>query len=136
RNVSILIDSGAEGNFMSDRLKTYFKNYLTPAPPLQLTFANGTIYVSDLQASKVPISVQDYKAHISFRLAALPHLDLIVGRPWLQSVNPRIDWKKNTIMFPKKSARNIDAVMLVMKTALQKKGSRKRHGKDTESLIF
>src|SRR5262249_48322572 len=79
--VSILIDSGAQGNFISDSLIHKFPDHRTKADPMTLHYANGTRYLSTIQAKDLPISVEGYEDRITFRAAYLPNHDLILGRP-------------------------------------------------------
>ena len=37
-----------------------------------------------------------------FDLVQIPH-EVILGLPWLESQNPRIDWKRRHLVFPKRS---------------------------------
>ena len=101
---SALIDSGATGNFIDLGLLS-----LTNFPLKRLPQPIGTFNVDGTPNRRGTIL---WKAHTCI---VLPHgsndLDLMVvslGRrqiilemPWLRSVNPHIDWKSNTLSFPK-----------------------------------
>ena len=39
---------------------------------------------------------------------SLGRKQIILGMPWLKSRNPRIDWKNNTLSFPKPPHPNCD----------------------------
>ena len=95
--VRALVDSGATRSFVDERLRLH--------PPLQfigayssLEMANGETIVSTGVAPDVLISLGD----IQFRstLTAVPMMegfDLILGKDWLDMVNPLVDWRSNTV---------------------------------------
>ena len=45
---------------------------------------------------------------LELMVVSLGRLQIILGMPWLKSKNPRIDWKSNTLAFPKSSVPNND----------------------------
>ena len=95
--VRALVDSGATRSFVDERIRLH--------PPLQfigayssLEMANGETIVSTGIAPDVLISLGD----IQFRstLTAVPMMegiDLILGKDWLDMVNPLVDWRTNTV---------------------------------------
>ena len=95
--VRALVDSGATRSFVDENLMLH--------PPLQfigayssLEMANGETIVSTGVAPDVLISLGD----IQFRstLTAVPMMegfDMILGKDWLDMVNPLVDWRSNTI---------------------------------------
>ena len=108
---SALIDSRATGNFIDLGLLS-----LTNFPLKRLPQPIGTFNIDGTPNRRGTIL---WKAHTCI---ALPHgtddLDLMVislgrkqiilGMPWLRSINPRIDWKSNTLSFPKPTVLNND----------------------------
>ena len=92
-----LVDSGATRSFVDERIRLH--------PPLQfigayssLEMANGETIVSTGVAPDVLISLGD----IQFRstLTAVPMMegiDIILGKDWLDMVNPLVDWRSNTV---------------------------------------
>ena len=95
--VRALVDSGATRSFVDESIRLH--------PPLQfigayssLEMANGETIVSTGIAPDVLISLGD----IQFRstLTAVPMMegiDLILGKDWLDMVNPLVDWRSNTV---------------------------------------
>ena len=95
--VRALVDSGATRSFVDESIRLH--------PPLEfigayssLEMANGETIVSTGIAPDVLISLGD----VQFRstLTAVPMMegiDLILGKDWLDMVNPLVDWRSNTV---------------------------------------
>ena len=96
-SVCALVDSGASRSFISDALKL--------RPPLRfvgayssLEVANGETIVSTGMAPQVLISIGDVQCRVN--LIAIPLMDgisVILGKDWLDMLNPLIDWRSNTV---------------------------------------
>ena len=92
-----LVDSGATRSFIDKKLQLH--------PPLEfieayssLEMANGKTIVSTRVAPDVLISIG--KIQFRFRLTAVPMMDgfeLILGKDWLDMINPLVDWRSNTV---------------------------------------
>ena len=95
--VSALIDSGASRSFISDRLNC--------RPALQfvgaysaLELANGETIVSTGIAPRVLVCIGSIPCRLS--LTAVPMMEgiqLILGKDWLDIMNPLVDWRSNTM---------------------------------------
>ena len=95
--VRALVDSGASHSFVSDELKL--------RPPLQyvgayssLELANGETIVSTGVAPQVLVSIGEVMCRID--LTAIPLMDkisVILGKDWLDTLNPLINWRSNTV---------------------------------------
>ena len=95
--VRALVDSGASRSFVSDELKL--------RPPLHfvgayssLELANGETIVSTGMAPQVLVSIGDVQCRVN--LTAIPLMDgisVILGKDWLDMLNPLIDWRSNTV---------------------------------------
>ena len=99
-NTSALIDSGATGNFMDPRLlpKGIFK--LTRIPtPITAYNVDGTPNIrGTIQwIATVPFSSGTFTDTVKFMVARLSRPQVILGMPWLQKWNPKIDWTQYTI---------------------------------------
>lgn len=95
-HVYILVDSGAAGNFIARHLLEKLSlQTIHSEMTSQITFANGTQQTTLLQ-TLIPIIMSDsgrhYKAHIKATVLDLPGQEIILGKRWLQEVNPRINW--------------------------------------------
>ena len=95
--VRALVDSGASRSFVSDELKL--------RPPLQfvgayssLELANGETIVSTGVAPQVLVCIGEVQCRVN--LTAIPLMDgisIILGKDWLDMLNPLIDWRSNTV---------------------------------------
>ena len=106
-----MIDSGATRNFMSRKFAT---NHRIPGLPkersYQLTVVDGTPLNQDegmVKQKTLPLMSQIHRkdlGRITFDLVSIPH-EVILGIPWLQKVNSRIDWNSQKITIGKKKSR-------------------------------
>ena len=95
--VRALVDSGASRSFVSDELK------LRPPPRFvgaysSLELANGETIVSTGVAPHVLVSIGEVQCRVN--LTAIPLMDgisIILGKDWLDMLNPLIDWRSNTV---------------------------------------
>ena len=95
--VRALVDNGASRSFVSDELKL--------RPPLSfvgayssLELANGETIVSTGMAPRVLVSIGDVQCRVN--LTSIPLMDgisVILGKDWLDTLNPLIDWRSNTV---------------------------------------
>ena len=93
--VPALVDSGASRSFISDKLQC--------RPPLQfvgaysaLELANGETIVSTGIAPRVLVCIGSVPCRLS--LTAVPMMEgiqLILGKDWLDIINPLVDWRSN-----------------------------------------
>jgi len=107
KNISTvaMIDSGASSNFID---VSFVKNNQIPTirkhQPLQIVTVDGQPLKSgDITHETIPLSIQTNSNHseiISFNLSGLGKHTIILGRPWLHSNNPDIDWKSNLLTIP------------------------------------
>lgn len=95
--VQVLIDSGANGNFVNE--DTIRKSGLgTPSTASRpLTIADGST-ISCFLTPNVPLSVNGFSMTLDLLSTPLAY-DVILGKPWLAEHNPLIDWRNNTISF-------------------------------------
>jgi hypothetical protein len=96
--VSALVDSGATRSFVSDKLKTRpLLDFVGAYSSLEL--ANGETIVSTGIAPNVLVCIGSKVSRVS--LTAVPMMagvQLILGRDWLDEVNPLIDWRTNSLV--------------------------------------
>ena len=106
-----MIDLGATGNFISRKFAT---NHQIPGLPkersYQLTVIDGTPLNQDegmVKEETLPLISQIHGkdlGRITFDLVSIPH-EVILGIPWLEKVNPSIDWNSQKITIGKKKSR-------------------------------
>jgi hypothetical protein len=97
-----LIDSGATGDFVSS---TFIERYHLDsrckdlASPLTVEVADGSVCTSSRVMTGVVMVDQDKELNCRCDLLVLPlsGYDAILGMPWLEDVNPDIDWEVRTI---------------------------------------
>lgn len=61
--------------------------------------ANGQIQETSQFLPSARIHIDDYHDRAKLIVTELSHHDVILGKPWLTSVNPDIDWQNNTLRF-------------------------------------
>ena len=96
--VCALVDSSATHSFVSDKLKTRpLLDFVGAYSSLEL--ANGETIVSTGIAPNVLVCIGSTVSRVS--LTAVPMMEgvhLILGRDWLDEVNPLIDWHTNSLV--------------------------------------
>ena len=123
--IRILIDSGAMGNFISQRAVDKFSFSLQSVSPISIVFANGAKGVCNKAANAAYLRFQDHEERIDLRVVSLPNHDVILGKPWLEQWNPSINWRTHEISFPDKTIKAVlakrlhpDAILPEHKTVL------------------
>jgi hypothetical protein len=96
----ILLDSGATGNFIS----TQFAARLTSLPPMvpvkdTIKGYDGSIQPATGLHPSVSIRIVDYSDDLDLTVVPLHDNDVILGMPWLEALNPKVDWCGATLEF-------------------------------------
>ena len=116
--VSALVDSGATRSFVSEQLQT--------RPPMKfigayssLELANGETIVSTGIAPNVLVCIGSTVSRVSLTAVPLMEgIEVILGRDWLDAVNPLVDWRTNSLVL-----RNGDKLEVVQGIKTPKKQS-------------
>ena len=98
RTVQALIDSGATLNFIHEALVSSLGLTTESCPPVKVRLADGRV-----------LSHANRKVTLKFTIAGIPQIQIfyvapigqhsvILGMPWLESVNPHIDWRRKKIL--------------------------------------
>lgn len=97
--LSVLIDSGAEQNFIDTSLATKLNISLETLPsPLSVPALSGQ-RLPDISHVSEPLSLSgNHTERICFFTFKAPLMPLVLGHPWLVLHNPRIDWEKGKVM--------------------------------------
>lgn len=99
RRVTVLIDGGAKGNFVSTNFVRHIRARTTRvASPPRASLADGRVYTCDKRLNAPLLEIDGYRARIGLWALPIEH-DVILGKPWLAQVNPRIDYRRNTVSF-------------------------------------
>ena len=106
-----MIDSGATRNFM---LRKFATNHRIPGlpkeRPYQITVVDGTPLNQDegmVKEETLPLMSQIHGkdlGRITFDLVSISY-EVILGIPWLEKVNPSIDWNSQKITIGKKKSK-------------------------------
>ena len=98
-----LLDSGAQGNFLSSQFAEKLHWNLTKSKPVKVRLPDGTIITSDQEVRNVPVEVGNTKIvqKTSFRILPM-QISVILGITWLKEVNPFINWTRGEMVFDTK----------------------------------
>lgn len=94
----VLVDSGANGNFIS---QSFVTRHNTPTQamtnPQRVLLADGHPILANRLALQTPFSVAQYSSAVDFAVLPINGYDAILGMPWLKQVNPVIDWSSQRV---------------------------------------
>ena len=106
-----MINSGATRNFLSRKFATNHRIPGLPKErPYQPTVVDGTPLNQDkgmVKEKTLPLMSQIHRkdlGRITFDLMSIPY-KVILGIPWLEKVNPSIDWNSQKLTIGKKKSR-------------------------------
>jgi hypothetical protein len=93
-----LIDSGSSGDFISS---TFVQKHCIPTQASPQTsvviLADGTRQETSRMVTAAALSIAHYNAKVDLMVLPLEQYDIILGMPWLEHVNPVIDWKRKEL---------------------------------------
>lgn len=93
-----LIDSGASCCFLNSKFaQRYNITTNTINIPQQVNLATGIATQVEQQANNIPIRINSYHDHQQFMVLPLVGSDVILGMTWLRRLNPRINWRRDTV---------------------------------------
>ena len=96
--LSVLVDSGALGNFVSEKVVMALSLKTRNVPSETLYFANGSSQICQKEAANIPVYIAgNYMEYLDLHVVDLPYHDIILGKPWLEKTQPQINWKSNWI---------------------------------------
>jgi transposase InsO family protein len=103
RKVKIMIDSGANGNFMSPE---YASRHQIPTrdkeKPYSLALADGTPIAHGkvrTETQSVTLDIEDHQEQIVLDVTPIK-FDIILGISWLERHDPVVHWRKRILEFP------------------------------------
>ena len=99
-NTQALVDSGATENFIHQWLIKWFDIPTTPlSQPRSDRNVDGSLNKSGKITEKVELKIQHQKhtKKLQFFVTNLGRDNMILGYPFLATVNPKLDWKKGTM---------------------------------------
>jgi hypothetical protein len=108
--VSILIDSGAAGDFISQDFVEkhgFITKTKDPSNIAQALMADGTSYDVDKYVHRATMKMKKYRDSVSLDVVPLDSAyQVILGQSWLSRINPDIDFAANTITFTHRRQRH------------------------------
>ncbi len=94
----ILVDCGSSGNFVSKAFLE--KNGISSSSSVEsmsVSLADGTDCDASSVLNSVDVSIGGYKDNIDFVVMQLKGYDAILGMPWLDKYNPKIDFRNRKL---------------------------------------
>ncbi|KAJ9528099.1 hypothetical protein QJQ45_005823 [Haematococcus lacustris] len=100
-SVRVLIDGGATGSFIDSAFCAKFDiQTAQKVSPHYISLADGHQQPSNAMIPNARFRLGTYKGEQTLHVTQLHEFDIILGKPWLAEINPRIDWKANIMRFP------------------------------------
>lgn len=94
----ILLDSGSSGNFIARKFVNKYKLKTEPTKETySVKLADGRKHPTNELVADAKLGMNEYKSKEDLIVLPLDNYDSILGMPWLEKVNPHIDWKSKTI---------------------------------------
>lgn len=101
QQLTILLDSGSVGTFVSESLVSSLGLQCQPCQPLKFTTADGSPMVSDKMIPHMQWFIQGHTFSHDPRILPLQCFDMILGADWLEEHSPTwIHWRKKIMRFP------------------------------------
>ncbi|KAJ9530115.1 hypothetical protein QJQ45_023360 [Haematococcus lacustris] len=98
--VRILVDGGATASFIdSDFCMRHDLHTAEKHDPDHIRLADGHQQESSAMIPEARFRMGSYKGEQTLHCTRLHGFDIILGKPWLAHINPRIDWKHNIMTF-------------------------------------
>ena len=92
-----LIDSGANGLFISSRVASQLKlPTVVKDQPDPVRLADGST-LDSVSVTRLGFRLDGFRDVDTFHVLDLKEFDVVLGDPWLRRMNPSIDWKKRTM---------------------------------------
>ena len=98
--VPVLLDSGADARFICPTLVRRMEIPTVPlTEPLRPCAITG-IPLEEVHRATVPIKIimsENYQEEMVFLVISSPRVPLVLGRPWMRTHNPQVDWDQEII---------------------------------------
>jgi hypothetical protein len=99
---SVLIDSGASGNFVSSSFVDRHQQHLPQKQSMgaeTITLADGSQQPTQGMVPSVLLTIASYSNRVDLTSLPLAGYDVILGMPWLEEHNPHIHWQQKRVEF-------------------------------------
>jgi Reverse transcriptase (RNA-dependent DNA polymerase)/gag-polyprotein putative aspartyl protease len=97
--VQSLVDSGAILNFIHEALVERLRLQTQLSSPVQVTVANGDILTHANRTVTLKFTIAGIPQEETFLVAPIGIHSIILGMPWLEKMNPQIDWPTKVVQF-------------------------------------
>jgi len=95
--IQALIDCGATLNFIHECLVTALGLVTEPCPPIEVSLADGRVLTHVNRQVTLKFTIAGVPQTQTFFVAPLGVHSIILGMPWLETVNPDIDWNLKSV---------------------------------------
>ena len=95
--IPALLDSGATLNFIHESIVPQLSLETTACTPTLVSLANGELLTRATRQTTLSYTIAGVKHRDTFLVAPIGSHSIILGMPWLERVNPPIDWRSKTI---------------------------------------
>ena len=99
RSIKSLLDSGASLNLIHEELVAALRLSTLPCASMYVTIANGSKLHHTNRVVILQFTLAGVQHEETFLVAPLGSNQLILGMPWLERVNPEINWKLRTLTY-------------------------------------
>ena len=101
-----LLDSGATLNFVNETIVKNLALKTTPCAPTKVTLADGRVLTHATRQTTLHYYIANVPQEDTFLVAPMGDHSIILGMPWLERVNPQIDWPTKTVDFSSSPTQN------------------------------
>lgn len=102
-----LIDSGATDDFADRGITTQHDMPTEKQGKRMVKLAGGTLQDASFVLQGASVSLGEYQVARDFRVTPLGRYGVILGKPWLTDMNPRIDWRENVLYVTDESGKEL-----------------------------
>jgi len=110
--IKALLDSGASLNLIHEGLVQALGLVTQSCQSIYVTIANGSKLLHANRVVNLMFTLAGVEHQETFLVAPLGSNQMILGMPWLQRVNPDIDWKKRTLTYRIPSSPSISGTLV------------------------
>ena len=104
RQIRALIDSGAQGNYISPNLVNHAQlPWKNKDEPYRLRTVEGELVeygngLVNMETAQLPLFIANQKHDLRLDITEISH-EIILGIPWLRASNPRVNWRTGQIQW-------------------------------------
>ena len=91
--IAALIDSGASLNFIHEYIVSLLEIPTEPCPPIRVALADGRVLLHSNRKVTLNVTIAGVPQRHTFYVAPIGIHTMILGMPWLEHINPLIDWR-------------------------------------------